>query len=544
MAGVSFSKRYLFRLIGKKENERRLLEHVPKMGVEVKGITKDTLELDITPNRPDLLDIVGFARSVRSFTHRAGARSYGIKDREPQVEIKVEKSAGKMRPFISALVAKRIKLDDVSLAHFLSFTDKLSDTYGRRRSKLAIGVHNLDKIVSPLTYGSFEGGSFVPLGQGDKMSYSEAMERTKQGSEYGYTIGNGKRRLFPALKDAEGTLALIPIINSERTKVTPSTANMLIDITGTSGYAVERMSELLACSLMDSGAEVSRVRISYPDRSIATPEMKMRHIEIPLARIEQSIGVIIGFNNVLSLAAKMGYGASYGNKRIKFSVPQYRMDIISEQDVVEDMAIAYGYDYIQPIPVFSGRPGRLEDRTTLNKRISVEMVGLGFSEVMNSYLTSEAVNFGRMLIKAEEDSYIRLKDSKTQNITMARTWLLPSLLGNLSQSVHESMPQRIFEVDYAFGMKEGLPSEGYRLCCVIADPKANFNDIKAVAEDIIRRIGIDCRIEAIRHGSFVEGRVAGIISKRNEVGLFGELHPEVLDNFKIEEPCFALELGI
>lgn len=252
----------------------------------------------------------------------------------------------------------------------------------------------------------------------------------------------------------------------------------------------------------------------------------------------------VGFNNALSLAEKMGYACSYLNKKIVFKIPSYRLDILTDQDIIEDMAIAYGYEYIANMPIYSTQTGMLEERTEKNRKLSAIMTGLGFGEMMNSYLTSENENFNKMRVAANQSKYIKLKNSKTGSITMMRTWILPSLLKNFSLSVHEKMPQKIFEADVVFALANKMPSEKYHLSAAMADPKANFNDIKSVLESVLNEIPGEYTFRAAAHESFIEGRVADIVVGKATVGFVGELHPEVLSNFGIEEPCFGFEIII
>lgn len=545
MAGVSFNKIYLSKLVGKGVDFEKIAQQAAKIGVEFEGIDSTEMHFQVTANRPDLLDIVGFARALKNFMHKSKKFSYKIKNDAPYLQIHVGKEVSNIRPFISGVVAKNINFDEQSLRHLLNFSEKFSDIFGRHREKLAIGMHNLDKIGDVLEYDAFLDQEFVPLGENKSMLFSKVLETNKKGIEYGNIITCHKtQKCYPALKDSNGILALIPVINSDRTKITTSTHNMFIDITGNSQYVVGKAADMFAATLIDMGADVYQVKVNYGKRSSIFPEMKERTIEVPLDQIEEVVGVNIGFNNALSLAEKMGYSASYLKKKIMFKVPSYRLDVLTSQDIIEDIAIAYGYDYIRNLPIYSTQTGMLEERTEKNRELSAKMIGLGFSEMMNSYLTSEKENFEKMRLDVGQKDYIKLKNSKTSSITMMRTWIMPSLLKNLSLSVHEKMPQKIFEVDVVFKLVSSMPSEKYHLAVVMADPKANFNDIKSVLESLLGDMPSGCVFRSSSHRSFVEGRLAEIVVGKGVVGFIGELHPEVLSNFGIEEPCLGFEIKI
>ena len=325
-----------------------------------------------------------------------------------------------------------------------------------------------------------------------------------------------------------------------------SAGNMLVDITGTNKYIIEKIADLLACMFIDMNGDVKKVAVKYEKDVVTTPSMLEKNFSIELLRIEEQIGVAIGFNNVISLANKMGYNAKLVGKKINFLIPNYRLDIISEQDIMEDIAIAYGYEYIREMPLYAAQPGSLEADTKMDSLASRLLIGLGFTEEANSYLLNEEQNFDKMRLKTpKKGEYIRILDSKTQNITMLRTWLLPSLMKNLSMSAQDSMPQKMFEIDLSFTLIKGNAKEKRGVAGVWADPKANFNDMKAVIYALLKGIGISgFEIKDLSHESFINGRCASILYKKERIGFFGELHPELLYNFGVEESTFAFEINL
>lgn len=539
MVNVTFNKNYLFKLLGTKLDDKKLEQQVSKMGLEAESFTKEEISVELPANRPDLVDIVGFSRSLKNFMHKGKKLKYELKNQTPIFTIEVGKGVKETRPFISSLVAENVKLDEQSLKHLLNFIEKFTSNYGRGRKKLAIGIHDLDKIKPPFSYDAIKDQEFLALGA-KKMKFSEILKKHEKGIAYGASLA--KSTLYPAVSDSDGPISLVPILNSERTKVTSSTKNLLIELTGTARYTIEKSLDLFAAMFLDMGATVRRVKISYDNGSVILPKMAVEQMEIPLLKIETHIGVIIGFNNIISLANKMGYQAALVGKNIRFRIPEYRLDILNEQDIIEDIAIAYGYDYIQSVPIFSEQVGELEQSTKRDVKISQTMVGLGFSESMNSFLTSEKINFASMRLENKRE-YVKVRGAKVQQLTMLRTHLLPSLLKNLGMSTHEKMPQRIFELDIAFNIEKEI-KESHNIAGAVTDPRANFNQIKAIVEGLLQSMGAKYLIKDTLHTSFIEGRSASIILDGKEVGIFGEIHPEVLNNFGIEEPTIAFEISL
>ncbi|MGA3020678.1 MAG: phenylalanine--tRNA ligase subunit beta [Candidatus Micrarchaeales archaeon] len=541
MTVSKYNKEYLARRLGFKVDDKELFRNINKMGLSIDRTNKDEIDIEFPANRPDLISTIGLARAIRYFMRRSRKFEYKLGMEENEFIINVGANVGKIRPFISGLVVRNMKLGEDDLLEIINFTEKLSETYGRKREQIALGLHDLKNVKPPFYYDAYENEEFVPLEKRNSMRYSEVIERESKGNEYGRLCKMEQR--YVALKDMHGTMSLIPVLNSERTKVSATTKNMLVDITGVNKYAIEKTADLLAADFADMGYEVSRIRVNYNGSVSVIPKMRGGRISIPVDQIEKEIGVEIGPNNSILLANKMGYEASRIGTKIRLEVPPYRLDVINEQDVIEDIAIAYGYDYIRPIPVPSAQAGNMERISKETERISELMAGLGFSEMMNSYLTNEDMNFKSMRLEKHDD-YIAISNPKTENMTMLRTWLLPSLMRNLSRSMHDKLPINIFELDMAFGLKGDATEERYHLAAVTCDAHANFNDAKSAVEGLAKRLGIAFEFKRARHESFIEGRCAEIMLDKKNIGFLGEIHPEVLISFGIEEPVTAFEIDL
>ena len=545
MPVVKINKTYFNSLLKLKISDEQLNDQISKLGLEIESMTKDEIEIELNASRPDLLDPVGIARALRYFMHKSDKFHYALSGKKPEMMINVSSSVKNVRPFIAGMVVKGIKLDDASLQQLMSFTDKFCDTFGRKRKKIAIGIHNLDSVdPANLSYTLAKDEKFIALNSKGQESFSNILKTNKKGVEYGEAIEYG-RQGYPVLKDSKGVLALIPIINSERTKVIKSTKNLFVDVTGSSEYAIGKSIDMLAAMFIDMGAVVYPVATAYGSSKKIYPMMESGYISIALEDIWKSLGVKFDYRAAISLANKMGYEAASVGKRIRFSLPEYRIDIINEQDIIEDIAIAYGYDYIQPIGLPSYNAGSLESTTLKNRNMESMMVGMGFTQVMNSYLTNPSANYEKMDVKRVDGEAVTIANSVNSSISMLRTWLLPSLMGNLSKSQHEEMPHKLFELDMAFSVNAAKKvNEEYRIAAVVSDPKANLNDVKAVLEEIMFMNRIKYTVSKCSHGSFIDGRCGEIKVNGKSAGFFGEIHPKILNNFSIDEPVSAFEMNL
>ncbi len=527
----------------------RIEDALLKMGVEIEEKDDNEVKLNITPNRPDLLDFNGICRAVLNFTGMRTPQEnfYRIKkSSEPVLTIQVSQEMRKIRPYIAGIVVRNVDLSGNVLKYLINFTEKFADTYGRKRKKLAIGVHDLSKIKGNLTYTAVEEDSFVPLNETKKMKLSEIMESHDKGIAYSSTISKKNGQRFPILKDSEKILAFIPITNSEATKVTEKSTSLFIDITGTSINTINEAAALIACSFIDMGAEIGQVAIDYDGNADLTPTLDYDEMKLQLGSAKKTLGVDISEASVVGLANKMGYVAAQYGKSVLFYIPPYRVDVLNNQDIIEDMAIAYGYDKIVPLPVVGSADGLAQELMEYQNSVAEYMLGLGYTEAINTLLTNEKDEFDNMEFHDyDRKSYISIAEAKTSMLTMIRKYIMPGLLGSLRNSAGETMPQRMFEIGSVFSLKNGAALEAISIGFVSEHSKANFSEIKGSVEALLGFLGMK-GYSIVGHDdpSFIEGRSAEIRKGDSVIGVFGELHPKVLENFGLEEPVIAAEIKL
>lgn len=345
----TYNKVYLKKLLGFEIDDSTLEKNLENIGAVLKRVSEKEIDVEYEADRPDLMSAVGLARALRYFMHRSERFEYLAAENTDKIEINIGKNVARIRPYISALVVRNMQLSNDSLLDMINFTEKLSDNYGRHRKRIALGLHDLKDVQPPLTYDAFDDEVYVPLNSKEKMKYSEALEKLEKGGKYRNLCTDGKR--YVALKDTKGTMSLIPVLNSSRTMVSTGTKEMLVDITGTSKYIVDRTADMVAAYFIDMKCDVQKVKLNYGKRSYETPSMERAEIKMPLSQICAEIGVWIKFGNAIDLANRMGYEAALVGSKIMFEVPAYRLDVLNDQDVIEDIAIAYGYERIRPVPV-------------------------------------------------------------------------------------------------------------------------------------------------------------------------------------------------
>jgi phenylalanyl-tRNA synthetase beta chain len=543
MATITFLKSDLVKESGLRKPE----ETVPKIGMEVENDDGREITIDITPNRPDLLDIVGLSRQLALHEGVRKPRAYSSSG-DSGITVKAGTGVKAVRPYIAALVIKDVSFTDDSLRYLINFSEKISETLGRNRRKLAMGIHDLSAIKGDLTYDGAREGKMVTLLENKEMDFADIIENTQKGTAYKNTVmGKNKKTIFPFLKDSEKIISLIPITNSSYTKTTVHTKSLFIDITGTDANVVSKVADIFACRFIDAGAKVYSVKVLAPDStSKHFPELKSETAKIKTSGLNEIIGYKATGFDIGKLAAMSGYILTNAEKNgsATVSIPPYRYDVLNNQDVYEDLMFAYGYDNVESRAVPSVNPGKPENFSEFENAVTETMIGLGYTEAYNNYLTNEKYEFELMEREHEPDGVISIKYAKTENISIMRCSILPALMRNLSDSSSEPMPYKIFEIGDVFGISNGKVIEGKHMAFVSEHAKADFAEAKSIVIAILTSIGIKASFEQKSDASFITGRCAAVMVSSRDIGAIGELHPKVLNNFGIEEPVVGCEIDL
>ena len=523
----------LERLVG--VDRETILNNLPMIGCDVERVYEDHVDVEFFPNRPDLYSVEGVARALRGFLDlERGYKDYSV--RKGDWKLFVDESVLSVRPYIRGCVVRGLKMTDEVIRSLMEVQEDLHWTIGRNRRKMAIGVHDLSKIDFPLTYKAVdESFRFVPLDFDEEMTVERILIEHPKGRMFSFIL---KGKQYPMIVDSNGdAISFPPIINAEKTRVTEETKDLFIDVTGFDEY-VDRALNILATMLADRGGVIESVEIVYPDKSFVSPDLSPRKMEIRKDEIRGLLGFCLSDDEIVRALERMRFGAEVDGGIVRVKIPPYRADIMHEWDVIEDIAIGYRYDRIEPEYPKTVGIGITHPWNDLREIIREIMVGLGFLEVITFTLTNEKVQYE--YTRRNLRNFVPLMHPLTEDHTILRTDILPKLLEVLSVNKHHPMPQRIFEVgDVVVGMRNRL-----RLACCSTHSRANFAEIRSVVQAVMRELDVEWDVDHCSDGMFIEGRCACVIVDGKEVGVFGEVHPEVLENFEIQNPVVGFELDL
>ncbi|MBS3167085.1 phenylalanine--tRNA ligase subunit beta [Candidatus Woesearchaeota archaeon] len=529
MALIVFSKKDLLKLLGKNISDEILIDRIPMLGVSLENFGEQ-IEIDVTPNRPDMLCVEGFARSLSTFLGiKKGLKEYCTK-KSAKYKVKIDSKVKNVRPCVACAVALNVKLDSYTIQSIMQVQEKLHSTLGRNRKKVSIGVYDLNKIKFPLTYTTKpKEFCFTPLEHHMPMSLLQILQKHAKGIEYRHLLENYNE--YPIWIDAnKQVLSMPPIINSQETKVTETTKNLFIDITGLEQNAVEQCLKIIITALADRGA------IIY---DILNLNLKSDKIRIDFKYVNKLLGIELKSNEIGKLLAKMGYSLN-GNI---VEVPCYRTDILHQMDIAEDIAIAYGYENF--VPEIERLPSEAEESKIeiLKRKISEIMASLGFVETNNFNISSKEIMQNKTLSNLE---CIELENALNQDYNVLRSWIIPCLMQVLKDNKHNDYPQKIFEIGRVFkkGESETGVLETERMGVAICSQTANFTEIRQILDALLSSLGLDYAVEETEHASFIAGRVGRVLVNGKKIAYIGETRPEVLENFNLTMPVAAFELNV
>ncbi len=554
MPTIEVERRDLEILLGRKlpDDSEKLDEILSFIKGEVKNIDEEEIYIDIKDsNRADLWGVEGIARALRGILNiERGLKRYEVAGKSG-VEITVDQRLKNIRPYIACAVVKGVKLSDAAIRHIMRFQDKMDQTYGRGRRRTSIGIYDFDLVSPPLRYTVSKPNEirFTPLGFSEELTLAEILEKHPKGIEYGHIVRPFD--VWPIFIDSKSkVLSFPPIINSnDLGRVTVDTRNVLVEVTGTMYKTVLYTLINVILALADRGGAIYSVDVHYPYEglgTIVTPDLKTEKMHLKIEYVRKVMGIPLSLKEIVDLLERARYGVAEATEsEVVVEIPCYRPDIMHPIDIVEDIAIAYDLNRMQPRWPQISTVGGLLRETQLRDLVRELMVGLGYQEVLTFTLTSPEVLFGRMNIPSGR--VVEIANPKVSSMTCLRSWLLPTLMEFLSHNTHVEYPQRIFEVGYCVVHDETQMNKSRdieKLACVTIHSNAGFSEAKSVLDALFTNLGLEYSLEEESHGSFIEGRVGAIIVKGEKIGLIGEIHPQVLQNWGLENPAAALEINL
>lgn len=542
------------------EDFRKSPEQISERG------TSEVIRMELLAVRPDMFDPAGLARTLRGYLGEfVGPVKYDLG--EPTITVKAQSALvtpgnPNYRP-IRCAVVRNVVLDDDRIKVLMKLQENLHWAMGRDRKRASIGVYDLATFASEggLSYRLVEPQElkFVPLGRKTAATPQQVLEEHPKGVAYAHLLKDKSHYPLLAAQTNVGeelVMALIPIINSETTKVTGETRDLFIDVTGLDDRLVDKIINTILTSILElcPDARGEKVRIEQEGwEPLISPDLTPQGVRFDTTLPARRVGIEVSTDQVKHLLKKMGHGLeAEDGTEVTVQVPAYRNDILHPVDLVEDVAIAFGYHNIVPSLVPTFTVGEETVRSKIMNRVRQALTGHGFMEVLTLILSNETDQFEK-LGRRDSKSHVVLAHPISQDQTLIRTSLIPGLLDTLSVNTDQPLPQKIFEVGRITKLdssEEVGAKEHLRVAGALIGSRVDFSGIKALTESLLRELRYasgDCKAldqDHEWHGSFIPGRGASIGGEDKEWVLFGELHPQVLESFGLGYPVTVFELDL
>ena len=534
------------------------------------GLDDAVLELEITPNRPDCLSMIGIAREIGAETgNPVKLPSVHVKEGTANVQelTSVSIDAPELCPRYAARVVRGV-------------TVAPSPQWLQRKLE-SIGVGSINNVVDITNFVLMECGHPLHAFDYHKLAENRIVVRKAAPGETLTTIDGTERKLAPdmlVIADAEKPVALAGVMGGFDSEISDQTIDVLLEsayfhppsIRKTSKAlgmhteashrfergadpegvipAIDRAAQLIAEL---AGGEIARGIVDvFPGRQ-APVQVKLRP-----ERVNFVLGTEISTAEMIEILTRLGFNVS---PTFEVTVPTFRPDVSREIDLIEEIARVYGYDRIPTtMPTGDIPTAPSTAKSELRERVRDYLVASEMMEAINySFYDAQSLDRIRLETSDRARDALKIRNPLSEDMSIMRTTLIPSLLENAQRNRNYRVENiQLFEMSRVFvpsGDSE-LPNEPERVSGVIAgnvgagvhgDPyrAADFFDIKGIVEGLLNVCGIsDYAIATTRHPIFHPGRNAAVSVNGESLGIFGEVHPEVLESYDLGYKAYLFEL--
>jgi len=505
---------------------KKIIDGLTEMGAPCEE-NEGNLVVELTPNRPDWFSMNGLIRALRTY-YGGEIKGYHINKSKYVVEVDGSVS---MRPYTVCAIVKDLKFTDQRIKDMVMLQEKLNLTLGRKVKKFGMGIYPLENIEFPVKYTTMkpEEINYQPLTYEKPANAVEILTNHPKGMEYGYLLKDCKR--YPVFVDAKKRImCLIPIVNSAETgQVTEETREVFIEVTGIEINSIMAALNIIVCNFVDMGGKAYEVKVKYPDKKITTPDLTPNKIKINLGRISKILGIEIKENDAKKMLARMGYEYNKGIVMI----PPYRADVIHEVDVMEDLAIVYGYNNFKPT-----LPGFFNEGET-NKTwddVDSTLRGMGYSEIDSFVLT----NKDKLKMIGYELGAKEIENPKTEEFTVIRPTLFISMLEAFSYNKMKGLPQKFYEIGVIYENDESKKKVAFGC----SDRNIEFSEFRGILQSLMKELKFDFELKSEECVLFGQEICAGVYVKGKRIGLIGKVNKRIMNEFGLEFPIYLCELEL
>ena len=589
MPTIIVNRAALFKAIGQSFTDKEFDDLCFEFGIELDDVTteediyrneqrkeginlsKETLyKIEVAANRYDLLCLEGLALALRIFLQKQKMPEIKPLNILPEDERKliVYDSVNDVRPIGLCAILRDINFTDEMLKSFMDLQDKLHNNICRGRKLVSMGTHDLDTVKGPFIYRALkpEHIHFVPLNREEEVNGDGLMSILKDDPKLGkyLYLFEGKEK-YPVMMDSNGVImSLPPIINSQHTKMTLNTHNVLLDITGTDKTKCEIvLNTLIAmfscyCKNPFTVEEINVINHETNEGKIY-PDLTPRKFKVDINYLKTITGIYdILPDKIVKLLEKMELKAEIINSNeLEVSAPITRSDILHPCDIAEDLAISYGYNNIKKELTKTKTHGVQQPYNKLSDLFRDEMAMGGYVEFLTMALLSHKDMFTNLLHEEKDDKTAQILYSKSKEFEYIRSSLIPGILKSIEGNKANQLPFKIFEISDVVicdvNNEVGAVNRR-RLCFAYTNTTSAMEIVQGMVDLLMKKIGLifNCdnkeknyTIKKSNNEIFFNDRQAEIfILDDFKVGIYGIIHPKVIKNFGIKNPVTLCEIDL
>jgi phenylalanyl-tRNA synthetase beta chain len=546
------------------------------VGIPLSEYMGDTiLDLDITPNRPDCLSVIGIAKEIAALT--------GSKVNVPEIHYSESE-----KPIDSYA---DVRIDEPNLcprycASLLADIKVTESPQWMQRRLLACGMRPINNIVDVTNYVMMEYGQPLHAFDYNTIRGKQIIVRRAAIGESMTTLDGVQRTLNPnvlMIADKERAVAVAGIMGGGDTEVREDTTTVLIESANFNQAVIHRGSLNLKLSSeaslrFEKGlsrdlpiialkratqllAELAQGKVAKGIIDVYPGKQQKEPILFAVSDVKRLLGIELAVSDICKTLELLGFGCRElkSNSEIRVEVPWWRTDVNCTADLVEEIARIIGYDKI-PTTMLSSSLPRYTPAPMLRLRGKLRniMVSCGFQEVLTYSLTS--LEMLRMLspeLRLTGPNPMKVANPMSREQEYLRTSLRVGLLSVLARNErYEERGIRLFEIGKVFmPRKMDLPDEHEMLCAVLSgsqrrlswrgeEEPIDFFVAKGVVETILSGLGVEARFEASQDESLFLGRTANVVVGSDKLGVVGELHPKVSKAFGLSETAYLIEIDL
>lgn len=531
-------------------------------------------DLEVTPNRPDCLSVIGVAREVAALTGReVRLPDTGYDETGAPIErqIAVEIAAPDLCPRYSASLITGIKIAP-------------SPRWLQQRL-LAGGMRSINNVVDVTNFVMLEYGEPLHAFDYNQIKGKKIIVRRAEEAEVMDTLDGTRRLLSPdmlVIADSERAVAVAGVMGGADSEMTDRTTAIVLEAANFNppsiyhtGYTLGLPSEARMRFERGISPELTIPALRRATRLIielaggqaakgivdAYPgKKKPKAILLSRREVKRQLGVDFSLKQIREVLISLGFDCQTASaSEIKVTAPYWRSDINLIEDLIEEVARIIGYDRI-PITMPRGEVPRQTPAPIVGFKEEVRrgLTGYGFYEVITYSLTSlDWLN--RLLPQSHplETEPLRVLRPMSAEQEYLRPSLRPNLLVALEANRrHEEGGIRLFELCRVYLRRpNNLPDEPEMLCALMSGSRfgqswhggnepVDFFDAKGVVEGLLGQLGVEADFKPGEDESLNPARQAAMVVGGKRVGVVGEVHRKVVDAFDLAGEVYLFELNL